>query len=98
MTPTMFILIFNYEESLLVIKNSKMYVNFIHIPIGNLPHSKTGNLINYQMRTSEKSINLTKVRTCILYDSESKNLTLTTNSVCVLLKVNSILLIRFFPL
>ncbi|KAG8504710.1 Myosin-IIIa [Galemys pyrenaicus] len=30
---------------------------------GNLPHSKTGNVINYQMRTSEKSINLTKGET-----------------------------------
>ncbi|XP_048075465.2 myosin-IIIa [Ursus arctos] len=27
---------------------------------GNLPHSKTRNIINYQMRTSEKSINLRK--------------------------------------
>ncbi|XP_066240978.1 myosin-IIIa [Saccopteryx leptura] len=27
---------------------------------GNLPHSKTKNIINYQLRTSEKSINLTK--------------------------------------
>ncbi|KAM8802107.1 myosin-IIIa [Rhynchonycteris naso] len=30
---------------------------------GNLPHSKTKNIINYQMRTSEKSINLTKGET-----------------------------------
>ncbi|XP_073085332.1 myosin-IIIa-like isoform X2 [Manis javanica] len=27
---------------------------------GNLPHSKTQNKVNYQMRTSEKSVNLTK--------------------------------------
>ncbi|GAB5573350.1 myosin-IIIa isoform X2 [Prionailurus iriomotensis] len=30
---------------------------------GNLPHSKTKNIINYQMRTSEKTINLTKGET-----------------------------------
>uniref|UniRef100_A0A8D1R6U1 non-specific serine/threonine protein kinase n=1 Tax=Sus scrofa TaxID=9823 RepID=A0A8D1R6U1_PIG len=30
---------------------------------GNLPHSKTKNIINYQMRTSEKSINLSKGET-----------------------------------
>ncbi|XP_059951453.1 myosin-IIIa isoform X3 [Mesoplodon densirostris] len=30
---------------------------------GNLPYSKTKNIINYQMRTSEKSINLTKGET-----------------------------------
>ncbi|XP_025786044.1 myosin-IIIa [Puma concolor] len=30
---------------------------------GNLPHSKTKNIINYQMRTSEKTINLTKDET-----------------------------------
>ncbi|XP_019828682.2 myosin-IIIa isoform X1 [Bos indicus] len=30
---------------------------------GNLPHSQTKNIINYQMKTSEKSINLTKGET-----------------------------------
>ncbi|KAI5932823.1 Myosin-IIIa [Manis javanica] len=30
---------------------------------GNLPHSKTQNKVNYQMRTSEKSVNLTKGET-----------------------------------
>lgn len=68
-----------------------MYINFIPIPTGNLPHSKTKNIINYQMRISEKSINLTKVRKCILHDSESENLTFIMAVLSVLLKVNHIL-------
>ncbi|KAJ8788774.1 hypothetical protein J1605_005070 [Eschrichtius robustus] len=45
------------------IKDSKRCINFIYVPIGNLPYSKTKNIINYQMRTSERSINLTKGET-----------------------------------
>ncbi|KAB0398693.1 hypothetical protein E2I00_002719 [Balaenoptera physalus] len=44
-------------------KDSKRCINFIYVPIGNLPYSKTKNIINYQMRTSERSINLTKGET-----------------------------------
>ncbi|XP_004404052.1 PREDICTED: myosin-IIIa [Odobenus rosmarus divergens] len=54
--PTDVVLLLRSSENGVI----RQLVNHPLTKTGNLPHSKTRNIINYQMRTSEKSINLTK--------------------------------------
>ncbi|XP_027969934.1 myosin-IIIa [Eumetopias jubatus] len=54
--PTDVVLLLRSSENSVI----RQLVNHPLTKTGNLPHSKTRNIINYQMRTSEKSINLTK--------------------------------------
>ncbi|XP_059516951.1 myosin-IIIa [Myotis daubentonii] len=57
--PTDIVLLLRSSENSVI----RQLVNHPLTKTGNLPHSKTKNIINYQMRTSEKSINLTKGET-----------------------------------
>ncbi|XP_024431703.2 myosin-IIIa [Desmodus rotundus] len=54
--PTDIVLLLRSSENSVI----RQLVNHPLTKTGNLPHSKTKNIINYQMRTSEKSVNLTK--------------------------------------
>ncbi|KAM5282412.1 myosin-IIIa isoform 2-T2 [Hipposideros larvatus] len=54
--PTDIVLLLRSSENSVI----RQLVNHPLTKTGNLPHSKTKNIINYQMRMSEKSINLTK--------------------------------------
>ncbi|KAM9672387.1 LOW QUALITY PROTEIN: myosin-IIIa [Trichechus inunguis] len=54
--PTDIVLLLRSSENSVI----RQLVNHPLTKTGNLPHSKTKNIINYQMRTSEKSIDLTK--------------------------------------
>ncbi|XP_077930210.1 myosin-IIIa [Halichoerus grypus] len=54
--PTDIVLLLRSSENSVI----RQLVNHPLTKTGNLPHSKTRNIINYQMRNSEKSINLTK--------------------------------------
>uniref|UniRef100_G3T3D7 non-specific serine/threonine protein kinase n=1 Tax=Loxodonta africana TaxID=9785 RepID=G3T3D7_LOXAF len=54
--PTDIVLLLRSSENSVI----QQLVNHPLTKTGNLPHSKTKNIINYQMRTSEKSIDLTK--------------------------------------
>ncbi|ELK16988.1 Myosin IIIA [Pteropus alecto] len=57
--PTDIVLLLRSSENSVI----RQLVNHPLTKTGNLPHSKTKNMINYQMRTSEKSVNLTKGET-----------------------------------
>uniref|UniRef100_A0AC11CN06 Myosin IIIA n=1 Tax=Ovis aries TaxID=9940 RepID=A0AC11CN06_SHEEP len=57
--PTDIVLLLRSSENSVI----RQLVNHPLTRTGNLPHSQTKNIINYQMRTSEKSINLTKGET-----------------------------------
>ncbi|XP_037366629.1 myosin-IIIa isoform X2 [Talpa occidentalis] len=57
--PTDIVLLLRSSENSVI----RQIVNHPLTKTGNLPHSKTEHIINYQMRTSEKSINLTKGET-----------------------------------
>nr|XP_019604661.1 PREDICTED: myosin-IIIa [Rhinolophus sinicus] len=57
--PTDIVLLLRSSENSVI----RQLVNHPLTKTGNLPHSKTKNIINYQMRMSEKSINLTKGET-----------------------------------
>ncbi|XP_014639084.1 PREDICTED: myosin-IIIa isoform X2 [Ceratotherium simum simum] len=57
--PTDIVLLLRSSENSVI----RQLVNHPLTKTGNLPHSKTQNIANYQMRTSEKSINLTKGET-----------------------------------
>ncbi|XP_008586019.1 PREDICTED: myosin-IIIa, partial [Galeopterus variegatus] len=57
--PTDIVLLLRSSENSVI----RQLVNHPLTKTGNLLHSKTKNIINYQMRTSEKSINLTKGET-----------------------------------
>ncbi|XP_006139789.1 myosin-IIIa [Tupaia chinensis] len=54
--PTDIVLLLRSSENSII----RQLVNHPLTKTGNLPHSKTRNIIDYQMRTSEKSVNLTK--------------------------------------
>ncbi|KAM5339357.1 myosin-IIIa [Glossophaga mutica] len=57
--PTDIVLLLRSSENSVI----RQLVNHPLTKTGNLPHSKTKNVINYQMRISEKSVNLTKGET-----------------------------------
>ncbi|XP_008055353.1 myosin-IIIa [Carlito syrichta] len=57
--PTDIVLLLRSSENSVI----RQLVNHPLTKTGNLAHSKTKNVINYQMRTSEKSINLSKGET-----------------------------------
>ncbi|KAM8958438.1 myosin-IIIa [Lycaon pictus] len=57
--PTDIVLLLRSSENSVI----RQLVSLPLTKTGNLPHSKTKNIINYQMRISEKSINLTKDET-----------------------------------
>ncbi|XDA82156.1 hypothetical protein R6Z07F_012076 [Ovis aries] len=57
--PTDIVLLLRSSENSVI----RQLVNHPLTRTGNLPHSQTKNIINYQMRTSEKSVNLTKGET-----------------------------------
>ncbi|XP_004691365.1 PREDICTED: myosin-IIIa [Condylura cristata] len=57
--PTDIVLLLRSSENSVI----RQLVNHPLTKTGNLPHSKSENIINYQMRTSEKSVSLTKGET-----------------------------------
>ncbi|KAB0381690.1 hypothetical protein FD755_003607 [Muntiacus reevesi] len=57
--PTDIVLLLRSSENSVI----RQLVNHPLTRTGNLPHSQTKNIMNYQMKTSEKSVNLTKGET-----------------------------------